>query len=66
MRCYCCNRALNDYESTRKSILTGEYIDTCSRCLEELHIDTTSREDLNPFEAVEDILTCMDREIEQE
>ncbi|CAB4147281.1 hypothetical protein UFOVP507_20 [uncultured Caudovirales phage] len=32
MRCYCCNKVLSDYESTRKSINTGNYLDMCNRC----------------------------------
>ena len=32
MRCMACDRALTDYESTRKSIVTGEYIDLCNNC----------------------------------
>tara|TARA_R100000541_G_scaffold3271_1_gene10538 strand:+ start:261 stop:422 length:162 start_codon:yes stop_codon:yes gene_type:complete len=27
-----CDRALSDYESTRKSSVTGEYVDLCNRC----------------------------------
>jgi hypothetical protein len=38
MRCYCCNRNLSDYESTLKSATTGEYLDTCKKCLEDLNI----------------------------
>lgn len=32
MRCVCCDKALNDFESTRKSIRTGEYMDMCNKC----------------------------------
>ena len=32
MRCMACDRALTDYESTRKSSATGEYVDLCNRC----------------------------------
>ena len=55
MRCQCCNKALNDYESTLKSAQTGAYLDTCMDCLEGLDIDTVGRSDLNWFdEAVDD------------
>jgi hypothetical protein len=27
-----CDRALSDYESTRKSSVTGEYVDLCNKC----------------------------------
>lgn len=32
MRCKACNRALSDFESTRKSTETGEFIDLCNWC----------------------------------
>lgn len=32
MRCICCDKILNDFEATRKSIKTGEYLDMCSKC----------------------------------
>jgi len=53
MRCSCCNKALNNYESTLKSATTGEYMDTCMDCLDGLDIETVGREDLNWFEEAE-------------
>jgi len=50
MRCLCCNRLLNDYESTVRHSDTGEFLDTCMRCLDGLNIPYKGREDLNPFE----------------
>ena len=32
MRCYCCNKALSDYESTRRSVSTGSFLDMCNKC----------------------------------
>lgn len=32
MRCRCCDRLLSDYESTRKDVVTGEYLDMCNKC----------------------------------
>jgi hypothetical protein len=32
MRCYCCNKALSDYEATRKSVSTGQFLDMCNKC----------------------------------
>jgi hypothetical protein len=32
MRCVACNVALDDLESTRKSGVTGEYVDLCNTC----------------------------------
>lgn len=51
MRCICCNRNLNDYESTIKSASTGEYLDTCLKCLDGLGIQYVGRADLQAQEA---------------
>ena len=32
MRCKACNVELNDFESTRKSTTTGEFLDLCNTC----------------------------------
>jgi hypothetical protein len=32
MRCRCCDKKLSDFEATRKSINTGEYLDMCNKC----------------------------------
>jgi hypothetical protein len=53
MRCQCCNRNLNDYESTIRHQTTGEFLDTCVRCLDGLDIPIKGREDLSPFESFE-------------
>ena len=39
MRCYCCNSALSDYESTLRSATTNEFLDTCRKCLKDLDIN---------------------------
>lgn len=50
MRCLCCNKNLNDYESTRKHALTGAYLDMCNSCFSEVStmadMPVTTREDL--------------------
>lgn len=46
MRCYCCNRNLNDYESTLRDT-EGNFLDTCGKCLKGLGIETLGRTDLN-------------------
>lgn len=46
MRCTCCNKNLNDYETTRKHAITGEYLDMCNRCIADLDIPTQDRKDL--------------------
>lgn len=38
MRCYCCNRNLSDYESTLRSGISGQFLDTCKKCLKDLDI----------------------------
>lgn len=32
MRCKACDHDLNDRESTRKGVATGEYLDLCDPC----------------------------------
>ena len=48
MRCQACNRALTDFEATRKSVTTGEYLDLCNQCFSEIssEVDALEREDL--------------------
>ncbi len=36
MRCICCNKNLNDYESTAKHAITGVYLDTCRKCIADI------------------------------
>ena len=45
MRCLSCNNALNDYESVRKSRVTGEYMDLCNKCFKGLDIQVFEEED---------------------
>lgn len=35
-RCVCCNRALSDFESTRRHAETNEFLDVCNSCLEDI------------------------------
>ena len=44
MRCRSCNKILNDYESTRKSAVTGEYIDLCNHCYSTIKDQVYSKE----------------------
>jgi hypothetical protein len=55
MRCVCCNRNLNDYESTLRHGETGEFLDTCTKCLKDINVPTRGRGDLNPFESSDDV-----------
>lgn len=48
MRCLSCNAALTDYEATRRSVNTDEFIDLCNHCFASISDDlqTIEREDL--------------------
>jgi len=46
MRCRCCDKNLSDYESTIKSSITNEYLDTCISCLKVIDIHYVGRPDL--------------------
>lgn len=39
MRCIACNRNLTDFESTRKSVHTGTYLDLCNNCFSTVSKD---------------------------
>jgi len=43
MRCDCCDRILTDFETTLRHKKTGEFLNTCMRCLEGLDIPYTGR-----------------------
>lgn len=54
MRCLSCNKILSDFESTRKSANTGEYLDLCNTCFSDIQydVDAIVREDLREDEQV--------------
>ena len=54
MRCLSCNKILSDFESTRKSANTGEYLDLCNSCFSDIQydVDAIVREDLREDEQV--------------
>ena len=52
MRCECCNKNLNDWESTAKHTVSGEYLNTCRACLSGLGIPIEGRRDLDPAEEI--------------
>ena len=56
MRCLACNKALNDYEATRKSASSGEYLDLCNGCFHNIdhEVQAVSRSDLLDDEDVFD------------
>lgn len=44
MRCLSCNTNLTDFESTRKSATTNEYLDLCNHCFYSISDDVASLE----------------------
>jgi hypothetical protein len=46
MRCDCCDRVLTDFEATLRHKKTGEFLNTCLKCLEGLDIKYTGRVEL--------------------
>lgn len=48
MRCIACDKDLNDFESTRKSKETGEFLDLCNHCYSSIRgrFRVIEREDL--------------------
>ena len=57
MRCIACNKMLSDFESTRKSTETGEFLDLCNFCYSTIQKDTPSaeREDLRDEETIDEL-----------
>jgi len=49
MRCEACDEPLSDYESTRRSVVTMEYINLCNECVKGIGAEnllTLDRPDL--------------------
>ena len=49
MRCEACDEPLSDYESTRRSVVTMEYINLCNECVKRIGAEnllTLDRPDL--------------------
>ena len=44
MRCQCCDQNLSDYESTRKSHTTRDYLDLCNKCYNEIQSDINNHD----------------------
>ena len=44
MRCLACNALMSDFESTRKSVVTEQYIDLCNNCYYTISNDVTALE----------------------
>ena len=61
MRCLSCDKILNDYESTRKSAVTGEYIDLCNACFSTIK-DTVYVKERIDLQDINDIYDGYDEE----
>jgi len=44
MRCYCCNDELTDFEATRRSSITGGFLDVCNGCFHHMKEDVCAVE----------------------
>lgn len=53
MRCFACNCQLTDFESTRKSKVTGEYLDLCEDCFSTVSDEFISVEEKNELKLIE-------------
>jgi len=62
MRCCACDRLLNDFEATRKSKTTGDYLDLCNKCYGSIQEDlaTDIRSDLDENDVPDDELEFND------
>lgn len=59
MRCKACDKALTEFESTRKSASTGEFIDLCNDCFRYIKEDMYTIE--NPsLESIHDLMDLTD------
>lgn len=54
MRCYCCNKILSDFEATRKSVHTNEYLDMCNKCYATVSDDLLTYERTDLYDEDED------------
>jgi hypothetical protein len=66
MRCLSCNAALTDFEATRKTLKTEEFLDLCNNCYYTISDDvlTIDRADLDDGEEVDD--GCIDYDLDNE
>ena len=62
MRCICCDKLLTDFECSRKSITSGEYLDMCSECYKHIKddVDVIENSDMLHIQDVVDIENDID------
>ena len=54
MRCLACNKELTEFEATRKSAQTGEFIDLCNDCYRSIKDEIRSVEN-NELKSIFDV-----------
>ena len=59
MRCVCCNKMLTDFESSRKSVTSGEYLDMCTDCYKHIKEDVYTIEN-NELLHIQDVIDIED------
>ena len=64
MRCVCCDKLLTDFECSRKSITTNEYLDMCSDCYKHIKDDVTVIENQDMLH-IQDVIDIEDIYIEE-
>lgn len=57
MRCIACDANLSDFESSRRSTSTGDYLDLCSGCFAYIQLDMDTTENFVVFDPNRDDLT---------
>ena len=66
MHCTSCNKLLTDYESTRKNAVTGQYLDLCKVCFEDIKpfVKVIDRKDLITEQDLDDPLEGEDSDLD--
>lgn len=57
MRCVACDANLSDFESSRRSAVTGHYLDLCNGCFAHISPDVETSENFVVFDPEKDDLT---------
>lgn len=60
MRCVACDVELTDFESTRKSVTTGEYVDLCNACYKHIKDDVQAIENTDNIN-IQDVVDLEDK-----
>ena len=60
MKCAACDCDLSDFESTRKSTITGEYVDLCANCFSTVSSIFHTSENFALFDETVDSLDFTD------